>query len=141
MFLMGVASIASDHAPPAAAKAMLEKAIDHYRSVGRQQALADFTAKKPPFRDRDLYVLCFDANRVVVANGGFPWFLHTPGDTVVDQKGKGVATAAWAATTATGEGQVHYRWYNPATHNVETKLAFFERIGHDVCGVGAYSEE
>ena len=37
----------------AEAKAMLQKAIGHFKSAGRQQALADFTAGKPPFHDRE----------------------------------------------------------------------------------------
>src|SRR5262249_50633554 len=47
---------------PAEAKAMLEKAVEHYKSVGRTQAFADFNAKKAPFFDRDLYVFCNDSN-------------------------------------------------------------------------------
>ena len=34
---------------PAEARAMLAQAVAHYRKVGRDQALADFTAKKAPF--------------------------------------------------------------------------------------------
>jgi cytochrome c len=63
---------AADRGSPAEAKAMLDKAIAHYKSVGRKQALADFNSKKPPFFDRDLYVVCFDSTQTIVANGGFP---------------------------------------------------------------------
>ena len=37
----------------AEAEAMLAKAIAHYETAGRAQALADFTARKAPFADRD----------------------------------------------------------------------------------------
>src|SRR5580765_2072610 len=40
---------------PDEAKAMLEKAVEHFNSAGRETALSDFTKKKPPFVDRDLY--------------------------------------------------------------------------------------
>ena len=49
---------AADRGTPAEAKAMLQKAVAHYKEVGRKQALADFNAKKAPFGDRDLYVVC-----------------------------------------------------------------------------------
>jgi len=102
------------HATPAEAKAMLFKAIAHYESVGRKRALSDFTAKKPPFGDRDLYVVCIARNGVVVANGGFPGNLDTLADALIDVNGKGVGTAAWEVTSATGQGEVRYRWINPA---------------------------
>jgi len=118
---------------------MLQKAIAHYKSVGRKQALIDFTERKPPFRDRDLYVVCFSQERVVVANGGFPGNVGSSADAVVDLNGKGVGTTAWAATADNGEGTVHYRWVNPVSHSLELKTAFFARVGGDVCGVGAYT--
>ena len=34
------------------AKAMLQKAVEHYGQVGRTQALADFNKMKSPFGDR-----------------------------------------------------------------------------------------
>jgi cytochrome c len=63
---------AADRGTPAEAKAMLQKAVAHYKQVGRKQALADFNAKKPPFGDRDLYVACIGPDHTIVANGGFP---------------------------------------------------------------------
>jgi len=136
---LSVAGFAADHGTAAQARAMLQKAISHYKSAGRKQALADFTAKKPPFADGDLYVVCFDSNGIIVANGGFPSNVDTPGDEVIDVTGLGVATAAREATASNGDGVVRYRWVNPVTHNLESKLAFFARVGDDVCGVGAYS--
>ena len=50
----------SDRGTPGEAEAMLKNAVEHYGSAGREQALADFTARKPPFGDRDLYVFCLD---------------------------------------------------------------------------------
>src|SRR6266705_1954405 len=55
----------SERGKPAEAKAMLQQAVDHYNSVGRKQALADFTGKKPPFVDRDLYVACIGPDHTI----------------------------------------------------------------------------
>ena len=60
---------AAERGTPAEAKAMLQKAVAHYKEVGRKQALADFNAKKPPFGDRDLYVFCIGPDLTIVANG------------------------------------------------------------------------
>ena len=134
-----VALFAADRGTPAEAKVMLQHAIAHYKSVGRTQALTDFTAKKPPFGDRDLYVLCISREHIVIANGGFANHVGSRGDAMMDVDGKGVAEAAWEVTSATGEGMVRYRWLNPATHTMEVKTTFFARVGADVCGVGVYS--
>jgi hypothetical protein len=133
--------VASGPAVPDDARALLHKAAAHYKLVGRQKALSDFTSRREPFADHNLYVLCIDANRVMVANGGFPEAVGTPADTVVDTSGKGVGKAAWDAVSEKGEGVVHYRWVNPATHNLEWKTTIFAKVGGDVCGVGAYESK
>jgi hypothetical protein len=130
---------AADRGTPAEAKAMLQKAVAHYKTVGRQQALADFTAKKAPFGDRDLYVVCLGPDHTIVANGGFPQYVGASADIVKDADGKSVGQQGWDVATAKGEGAVHYRWINPVTHAVEPKVTFFAKAGTDVCGVGAYN--
>jgi len=76
---VGVSSSAANRGTPAEAKALLKKAVAHYQSVGRKQALADFTGGKAPFVDRDLYVFCIGPDRILSANGGFPrWWAGRP---------------------------------------------------------------
>jgi hypothetical protein len=79
--VLGAALLAVDRGTPPEAKAMLQKALEHYKSVGRKQALADFTAKKAPFGDRDLYVVCIGPDHTMVANGGFPAYTTNPRTT------------------------------------------------------------
>src|SRR5262245_2823457 len=78
VFSASVLLFAGERGTPAEAKAMLQKAIAHYKEVGRKQALADFNAKKPPFGDRDLYVFCIGRDLTIVANGGFPQYVGYP---------------------------------------------------------------
>lgn len=132
---------AADRGSPAEAKTMLAKAMAHYKAVGRKQALADFTARKRPFYDGDLYVVCISRQGIVSANGGFPDNVDLPADLLKGFNGEGAGTLAWKVTEATGQGIVHYRWINPATHRMESKIGFFARVGDDVCGVGVYSPE
>jgi hypothetical protein len=56
--------------------------------VGRKQALADFTGKKAPFADRDLYVFCIGPDRVIAANGGYPSFVGMSADVLKDADGR-----------------------------------------------------
>jgi len=132
---------ATDRGTPAEAKAMLQKAIAHYKAVGRKQALADFTAKRASFGDRDLYVACIGPNHTIVANGGFPQYVGLSADMLKDADGKSVGQQGWDVASTKGEGAVRYRWINPVTHKMEPKITFFAKAGEDVCGVGAYNPE
>ena len=62
----------SGRGTPTEAKAMLQQAVAHYNSVGRKQALADFTAKKSPFADRDLYVACMGLDHFITQTAATP---------------------------------------------------------------------
>jgi len=139
--LSSMAQFVANRGTPAQAKAMLQKAVEHYKSVGRKQALADFTAKKGPFGDRDLYVVCIGSDHTIVANGGFPQYVGLSADALKDVDGKSVGQQGWDIASSKGEGAVRYRWINPVTHKVEPKITFFAKVGDDACGVGAYSPE
>lgn len=123
---------------PAEASAMLEQAVAHYDQVGRIQALADFTAKKAPFVDRDLYVFCFGADRTTTAHGADPQQVGVAFDGLRDVDGKPFGAEMWDVGQQPGGGTVEYTWRNPATNQVEPKISFVRKVGDDVCGVGAY---
>lgn len=135
------ASFAADRGTPAEAKVMLQKAVEHYKAVGRKQALADFNKKKPPFGDRDLYVACFGADHRISANGAFPQLVGQSADLVRDADGKSVGQEGWDLALKNGEATVRYKWMNPVTHKMEPKVTFFQKTGDDVCGVGAYNPD
>jgi hypothetical protein len=44
------------------------------------------------------------------------------------------------AVAGRSEGPVEYRRLNPVSHNVEPKTSFVQKLGDDVCGVGAYNQ-
>lgn len=128
----------TDRGTPAEAQAMLRKAVEHYNDVGRKQALADFTGRKPAFFDRDLYVVCISPNHITTANGGFPQYVGLTVDGLRAENGKPIGKAIWDATSSTGEASVKYFWINPVSGRTEPKIGFFQKVGEDVCGVGAY---
>ena len=130
--------LAGERGTPAEAKAMLAKAVAHYKKVGRTQAVADFNAKKAPFFDRDLYVFCLAPDHTQIANGGYPSLVGRTADTVTDDAGKPMGKALWEAA-AKGAGSVRYKWYNPVSTYLEKKTAFVQKAGDDLCGVGAYT--
>jgi len=120
----------SQHGTPEEAKAMLQKAVEHYNTVGRALALADFTGRVAPFFDRDLYVACIDATLHQSANGGFP--------NLVGSAIEPISRAAWDAATKDTISSINYAYIDPATGVTEPKTFYYEKVGRDVCGVGAY---
>ena len=124
---------------PAEARAMLQKAIDHFKSAGRRQALADFTAGRAPFRDRDLYVVCVAADRKILASGGFPQYVGMSADMMRDARGNPIGKALWEAAAKDPAGSIQYPMINPMTHQTELKTTFYAKVADDVlCCVGAY---
>ena len=111
---------------------MLQLAIQHFKTAGRTQALADFTAGKAPFKDGDLYVACIDSQLTQSANGGFP--------DLVGSRVQPLSRAAWDAASTSTVSSITYSYINPATGKVEPKTFFYEKVGTDVCGVGAYNQ-
>ncbi len=129
----------SERGTPAEAHAMLELAIAHYLDVGREQALADFNSGQAPFFDRDLYVVCIDANHIETANGGFPQYVGVSADSLLDVNGNPLGRTIWDISSPTAINSVGYQWINPVSGETEPKILFFEKIDSEVCGVGAYN--
>jgi hypothetical protein len=136
---LALPALAADRGTPDEAKALLQKAAAHYKSVGRTQALADFNSGKAPFKDRDLYVVCVSSARTVAANGQFPQFVGSPIDVLKDAKGLPLGSEILRAGSEKGGGTVNYMMTSPVSHKAEPKVLFAQKFGDDVCGVGAYS--
>ncbi len=109
---------------------MLQKAVQHYQQVGHTQALADFTGRVAPFFDPDLYVACIDSSLTISANGGFP--------NLVGSRTEPLSRAAREAASTTQIGSVNYAYTDPATGKTEAKTLYYQKVGSEVCGVGAY---
>jgi cytochrome c len=124
---------------PDEARAMLELAVEHYQQVGRDQALLDFNSGQAPYIDRDLYVVCMDSGQTETANGGFPQYVGTSANLLTDTSGNPLGKTVWARASAEGVNSVDYHWVNPVSGQTEPKTLFFEKVGSDVCGVGAYN--
>ena len=118
---------------------MLAKAVAHYEKVGRTVALRDFNSRKPPFFDRDLYVACVTTSGIISANGGYPRLVGGSVNAWKDADGKPLGLALIKAAEPGASGSVPYRWFNPVSGKIEPKLSFAQRVGEDVCVVGAYN--
>ena len=133
-----IAASSADRATPAEAKELLKKAAVHYKAVGRKQALADFSMKKGPFVDRELYVVCVDGDHKVAANGAFPSYVGGPVDVLKDATGKPLGAAIVDAAAGKNGGVAAFTMLNPVSGKPEPKLMYAQKFGDDSCGVGVY---
>ena len=126
-----------ENATPAEAEAMLNAAVQHYQTVGRDQALKDFNDKKPPFTNRDLYVVCLGTDHKMTANGGYPMLVGLSADSINDPDGKPLGQDVWDVASAIPKGTVPIHFDNPFTGQAESKILYYQKLDQDVCGVAA----
>lgn len=129
-------AVAQQFGTAAEARAMLEKATAALKA-GEAAAIAKFNDKAGGFRDRDLYVFCYN-----VSDGKFtahpnPALMGTDiralkvkddplGQKIFDQTKEGAVTS------------VNYNFPKPGTTDPVAKESFLTRVGGQGCGVGYY---
>jgi signal transduction histidine kinase len=124
---------------PQQVQALVERAVDHIRAVGRDRALADFNHPDGGFVDGELYVYCNDAAGTVIAHGGNPKLVGTNLLGWRDPDGKLPGAEMRRIAFTQGSGWLEFRWPNPATKRIELKAAYVLKVDdHTVCGSGYY---
>ena len=122
----------------AEAKAMLEKAVAALKA-NEAAALAKFPKTDGGFRDRDLYVYCFNT-----ADGKFtahvnPALMGTDIRALKDQKtGAPLGQQIFDAVKEGSVATVSYNFPKPGSTDPVPKEAFVTKIGNQGCGVGYY---
>jgi cytochrome c len=134
---LGLASLAAaEKATPAEAQALLDKAVKLVQTDGDAKALAAFNNPKGGFVDRELYVFCYGPGGKITAHRD-PKMVGSDVATIKDADGKEIGKQM-VELGAKGQGSLEYKWANPVTSKVETKVSYLKKAGDQVCGVGAY---
>jgi len=121
---------------------LVERAAQHIRDVGRQQAFADFNRPDGGFVDGELYVFCTDAAGQVLAQGDNPKMVGKSFANVRDAAGNSPSAELFRVVQPTGKGWLEYLWPNAAAGRVQHKVAYVVRIDEKtVCGSGYYKAD
>ena len=131
----GLTALADDRGTPEEAKAMVEKAAALLKAEGPEKAFPQFNDQKGPFNDRDLYVFVQNRDAVNVASGGNPALLCKNVGNLKDVDGKPFIRDMQAVKD---RGSVEYKFINPETKAVETKISYVIWVNDYLVGVGAY---
>ncbi len=131
---VGGSARAADVGSPAEAKAMLEKAVAALKA-NKAKALQEFTKGEAGFKDRDLYPYCGGPD------GNFSAHPTLVGKSLKDLKDKSGKPIGEEIYKNAKEGQVSemtYMWPRPGQDQPVQKVAYYTKVGDQVCAVGYY---
>ena len=120
-----------------AAKTLLARAAAAVKA-DKTRALASFNDPNGGFRDRDLYVFCFDRNAGTVLTGQ-PTTRGKDVRTYVDSTGKLFGQEMFANVKDGDIIIVDYTFPKPNSTVPVAKQSFVEGLGDIACGVGYYN--
>jgi signal transduction histidine kinase len=132
-----LAAWAEDRGTPAQAEAMVKKAIAHYKKVGADKSMADFSNTQGPFIDRDLYVAVLRMDGMNMAHINH----KTVGRNLMDLRdpdGKPHIRERIEAARTAATGWQEFKFFNPVTKKIERKTAYWERVDDFIFACGAY---
>lgn len=124
----------------AEAKALEEKAITELKADGAA-AIAKFNKADGGFRDRDLYVFCYNATTGAFDLHANPALLGTDVRALKEKDGSPLGEKILEKAKAASEGtivSIGYNFPKPGTTNPVPKESYVARVGNEVCGVGYY---
>ncbi len=128
---------APQYASAAQAKAMLERAVTALKT-NPAAAIVKFNRADGGFRDRDLYVACFDAKTGTVQSHVDPKQLGVDIRTLKEPDGKLFGQALFDAAKEGAITTVDYEFPMPGSSVPAAKQSFVTRGGNEGCLVGYY---
>ncbi len=129
---------AGEFGTPEEAQALVKKAVAHIQSVGPDKAYADFTAKKPEFVDRDLYVFVNKMDGSTIAHGANEKIVGKNMIELKDPDGKAFIREIAEKAKTQNNFSVDYKFTDPVTKKVLPKTIFCEKINDTTVCSGVY---
>lgn len=140
--VLSTASHAADSHTPEQAKAFVEKAVDYYKSAGKDTALMAFSDPKGGFVDEDLYLVVMDAadgKFTMLAHGTNKALIGKPQIDIKDAEGRAFMQETASALAKSSATWTDYKWPNPATKKIASKRTYFVKTNDVVIGAGVYN--
>jgi signal transduction histidine kinase len=135
---LGPAALAqSQFGTAAEAKAMLDKAVTELKA-DQAAALAKFAKGDGGFKDRDLYVFCYDMNTAKFTAHINPSLMGTDVKALKEKDGSPLGEKLFNSAKEGTVATVAYNFPKPGTTDPLPKESFVTRVGNQGCGVGYY---
>ena len=136
VFLPG-ATFAQQYGSPAEAKAMFEKAVVALKA-DKAKAIDMFNKGEGGFRDKDLYVFCFDAKTGIFNAQVVKSLLGTDIRLVKEKDGSPLGQKIFDAVKEGSVNTVQYNFPRPGSDIPVAKESYVTAVGNQACGVGYY---
>ncbi len=131
---------AAEFGTAAEARAMLERAVGELRK-DEKAAIEKFNKGEDGFRDRDLYVFCFDATTGIRVAHVIKESVGQDLRLTKEKDGSPLGEKVFNAAQSVKEGEiatVSYKFPRPGSSEPVPKESFVTRVRNLGCGVGYY---
>lgn len=136
---MSIAHAADGGATKVEAEAMVKKGMAYIKSNGAEKAYAEFNKKGGQFSDRDLYLVVYGLDGMVLAHGSNPKMI---GKNLIDLKdidGKAFVKERVELGKTKPSFWQEYKFTNPENKKIEPKIMYCERQAETVVCGGIYN--
>lgn len=122
------------------AETMVKKGVAFIKSQGKEKGYAEITSKQSQFKDRDLYLVVYGLDGMVLAHGANEKMV---GKSLIDMKdvdGKEFVRERVELGKAKASFWQDYKFTNPVSKKIEPKTAYCERVDDSVVCGGIYKK-
>jgi signal transduction histidine kinase len=139
-FFTLASAVAAEAGTAAEAEAMVRRAVAYIKAQGPDKAYEEFINGKS-FKDRDLYISVYDLNGKNLAHGVNPRLVGKDMMGLKDPDGKPIIKMITDVARDKGRGWTEpYKFMNPLTQKVQSKVIYVERLADTAIGVGIYKD-
>jgi cytochrome c len=135
---MSVSAWGAESATKDEAIAMVKKAVAFIGQQGADKAYAEFDNKSGQFVDRDLYVVVYGFNGVVLAHGANAKLIGKDMTDATDVDGKYYVKERLALAAKQADFWQDYKFVNPVTKKIEPKEMYCQRLNQTAVCAGVY---
>jgi cytochrome c len=118
--------------------AQIHKAVDFYKSVGREKALAEFNKKDGEFAKGEDYVDVHDISGTCVAHPVTPGIVGLNRLDQADPNGKQFIREIVETAKTKPNGWITYMRKNPVSGKIEKKAAYWQQYDGLIFKAGTY---
>ena len=136
--ILGWSSLAATGATKDEAVAMVEKAVAAIKAEGPDTAYAEISDPAGKFVDRDLYIVVYGLDGMVLAHGANAKRIGTNQIADKDPDGKEFVKERVELAATHPSFWQSYKFMNPVTQTVEPKEMYCERLDQTVVCGGVY---
>ena len=138
LLLCATGANAADLVTKSEAEAMVKKTVAYLKANGREKTFAEINRKDGPFTDRDLYMVSYSMEGVVLAHGANPKMLGKDLMEIKDVDGKAFVKERVEMAKAKKPFWQEYKFTNPVSGKIEPKAMYCTPTGEMIVCGGVY---